>query len=76
LDRRFTTRFQEYPMALETGSAVGTSCLGQVVAVVGVGDVDVAAGSGYEIATPINDVLVPLLSVGYAWPFLATDSAS
>jgi len=33
-------------------------------------------GSGYEIAKPINDVLVPLLSVGYAWPFVATDSAS
>jgi hypothetical protein len=49
-------------MALGTGSAVGTSCVGPVVAVVGVGDVDVAAGSGYEIATLITDVLVPLLA--------------
>jgi hypothetical protein len=45
-------------MALETSSAVGTSCVGPVVAVggVGVGDIDVAVGSGYEIATPINGV--------------------
>jgi hypothetical protein len=43
-------------MALETGSAVGTSCVGPVVAVGGVGDIDVAVGSGYEIATPINGV--------------------
>jgi hypothetical protein len=53
-------------MALETSSAVGTSCVGPVVAAVGVGvgDIDVAVGSR------------SLLAIGYAWPFVATDSAS
>ena len=52
-------------MALETSSAVGTSCVGPVVAVVGVGvgDIDVAVG-------------VRVAACGYAWPFVATDSAS